>query len=263
MLQELNPSHQNDICDNVKYAMSIQSVILPNERKLRSLCPNSFSIYRPQGFVSGDFYWFEKNQSKLTVLLGDSTGHGVSASFISIIILSALETLKKYRRKVEDPKLVLEYLNSHLFSFLKKDKGSSLFESAEMASCTIDFKEKTLTYASAGITILTSRKGEIIRLPKNKTSVGSCDEGNFKVETFTHDLIAGEQIFIMSDGLQDQHGGSSGKRIGSKKIQTLLNETAFLNLAAQKNVLELFLNNWQKKYDQTDDISFIAIAIPE
>ncbi len=263
MLQEQIHSHQNDIYDNVKYAVSIQSAILPNERKLRSMCPNSFSIYRPQRFVSGDFYWFDKSESKLTVLLGDSTGHGVSASFISIIILSALETLKKYRRKVEDPKLVLEYLNGHLYSFLKKDKGSSLFESAEMTSCTVDFKEKTLTYASAGITILTSRKGEIIKLPKNKTSVGSCEEGSFKVDTFTHNLIAGERIFIMSDGLQDQHGGSNGKRIGSRKIQTLLNETAFLNLTAQKNVIELFLNNWQKKHEQTDDISFIAIAIPE
>lgn len=252
----------NDILDNVRYAVNIQSAIMPSEKKLQDICPNSFSIYRPQRLVSGDFYWIEKYDSKLTIVFGDSTGHGVSASYISIIVLSALEVLKQNRNNIEDPKEVLKYLNNHLYSVLKKDIDSNLFDAAEIASCTIDYKAETLTYASAGINILTSKKGETYKLPKNKTAVGTYENSNFNIDKYVHKLNPNERIFLMSDGFQDQHGGMNNKKLGSKKLHSLISETSGLSATYQKSIIETFLNNWQGKNDQTDDIALIGITMP-
>lgn len=262
LIQSQIRNFQNDLLDNVKYAVNIQSAILPTEQKLKSHCKDSFIIYKPQKYVSGDFYWLENNENKLSLILGDSTGHGVSASYISIIVLSALEALKENEAAFKNPKMVLEYLNNHLYNVLKKDKGSCLFESAEMASLNIDFNEKILTYASAGISVISYRNGEIHHLHKNKTSVGASQNESFKIDHFVHHLIPGERIFVMSDGFKDQHGGERGKKLGTRKLLSLLVETSFLSCGTQKNIIESFLKNWKNDYDQTDDISLIGITIP-
>lgn len=254
---------QNDLLDNIKYAVNIQSAILPTERKLKSLCEDSFIIYHPQRFVSGDFYWIENHQNKLSIVLGDSTGHGVSASYISLIVMSALELLKKENNHINNPKMVLEYLNNHLYTILKKDNGTRIFDSADMASFSLDFEKKKLTYTSAGITIYTVYKGEILQLNKNKLSVGANDSNSFELENHTHHLRPGERIYIMSDGMRDQQGGLNGKKLGSKKLRDLLIKTSFLGTTTQKHIIDSYLNSWSLNHEQTDDISLIGIAMPQ
>ena len=49
-----------NVTDSIKYAKRLQESILPPERRIKELLPDSFVYYRPKDIVSGDFYWFEK-----------------------------------------------------------------------------------------------------------------------------------------------------------------------------------------------------------
>ena len=75
----------NDITDSINYAKRIQHAILPSEELIRTYLPDSFIFYRPKDIVSGDFYWFTSNGSKLIIAIADCTGHGVPGAFISMI----------------------------------------------------------------------------------------------------------------------------------------------------------------------------------
>src|SRR5690554_8119079 len=78
------------ILDSIKYAQRIQSAILPTEKHIKRVIPDSFILYKPRDIVSGDFYFVESvttksgDQFSLFAVV-DCTGHGVPGAFISFI----------------------------------------------------------------------------------------------------------------------------------------------------------------------------------
>jgi len=58
--KELLEEKQNEITESLKYALRIQTAILPAQKIVKQYLENSFIIYKPKDIVAGDFYWLEK-----------------------------------------------------------------------------------------------------------------------------------------------------------------------------------------------------------
>jgi serine phosphatase RsbU (regulator of sigma subunit) len=71
----------------------------------------------------------------------------------------------------------------------------------------------------------------------------------------------GDQIYLFSDGYPDQFGGEKGKKFKYKPFKKLLLANANRPMKEQYNILEQTLNNWQRGYEQVDDILVIGIRI--
>src|SRR5690606_31547996 len=54
-----------DVTDSIRYAKRLQDSILPPERYISELLPESFVLFKPKDIVSGDFYWFERTKNKV------------------------------------------------------------------------------------------------------------------------------------------------------------------------------------------------------
>ncbi|MCC6542454.1 MAG: HAMP domain-containing protein, partial [Flavobacteriales bacterium] len=52
--------YYNNVTDSIRYAKRLQDSILPPEKRLRELLPDSFVYYKPKDIVSGDFYWVDR-----------------------------------------------------------------------------------------------------------------------------------------------------------------------------------------------------------
>ena len=50
-----------DITDSINYAKRIQEAKLPKKDEIYSSLPQSFVLFKPKDIVSGDFYFFQKN----------------------------------------------------------------------------------------------------------------------------------------------------------------------------------------------------------
>src|SRR5690606_17890343 len=48
-----------------------------------------FGFYRPADQAGGDWWWYEVAGSKLTVLIGDVTGHGPGAAMVTAAVATA------------------------------------------------------------------------------------------------------------------------------------------------------------------------------
>ncbi len=248
------------LLENVKNAFRIQSNILPSEKELQQIFPLAFLINSPQQSVSGDFYWFDKQQQQTVFVLGDGTGHGVSASFVSLIAMTALEFIVKQNQET-DPGKILCKLNDFIFQSLKKHKGSDLDESIDMAICSYNPKTRMLKYSSAKSKIYLLRGTEVYNLDRDDVSIGAQCNESFKINSKSIFLEKGDRLFLMSDGFCDQIGGINNKRMGSKLLRELLKSTGNQDILEQKERIRNFFMNWKGDNEQTDDLSLLGFSI--
>ncbi len=245
-----------DITDSINYAQKIQSALIISEEKLNKNLKESFVIFKPRDIVSGDFYWFAEHNGTKIIALADCTGHGVPGAFMSMIGITLLNQIVN-EKGITSPALILNSLRKEVIRSLNTD-DSDKRDGMDMA--IIAFNEKELYYAGANSQVFLISNNGLIELKPNKQPIGIYE----KLDNFTeHRIEISEnlKVYLFSDGIVDQFGGISGKKIKTKQFKEWLIASAHLPLNQQKIKIEENLNNWKKNIEQTDDISLIGIKL--
>lgn len=248
------------LLDNVKNACRIQDAMLPDEEELRAELNDAFLIFSPQQNVSGDFYWFMHGTNETLLVLGDGAGHGVSASFISLITLTGVKYVAE-GMDVRDPGEALTMLNGFLYRSLNKHKGSGLNETVDMSFCRFNHVTRELTYASARSMICLLRNGEVTRLERAEVSIGASGKGECTIVSHKLQLEKGDRVYLMSDGIADQFGGARNKRLGTRNVKELIALTGNLPIQEQKEAIRKNFLLWKGTNEQTDDLSLLAFQV--
>ena len=254
------------ITDSIRYAKRIQNAILPPDKYVKELLPNSFILYRPKDIVSGDFYWMTKKNNLVIYAAVDCTGHGVPGAFMSIVGNNQLNYAIDVK-KARDASTILDHLNRGVVDTLR-EKGnesvgmSGVKDGMDIALCVIDTKNMKLQFAGANNPLCLVRDGEMIQIKGNKMAIG----GNFEDELpkFTNhemDLKKGDVIYTFSDGYPDQFGGQDGRKFMVKKFRELLLEIHKNPIEEQEKILNDKLEKWRGKEEQVDDIIIIGVKI--
>jgi serine phosphatase RsbU (regulator of sigma subunit) len=68
-----------------------------------------------------------------------------------------------------------------------------------------------------------------------------------------------DRVYLFTDGFADQFGGEKGKRMMTKNLVKLLNQTASCSIIEQCHKLNEHLDKWQGKLEQTDDILLLGM----
>ncbi|HBF87778.1 MAG TPA: hypothetical protein DDX39_03970 [Bacteroidales bacterium] len=85
-----------------------------------------------------------------------------------------------------------------------------------------------------------------------------------KMDEFTNheiEINKGDCLYLISDGYEDQFGGSKGKKFMSKNLKQLFIDNCHLSMNEQKEVLEKTLTDWIGDGEQIDDITVMGIKI--
>ena len=72
-------------------------------------------------------------------------------------------------------------------------------------------------------------------------------------------MLLVDSIYLFTDGIVDQFGGTDNKKVKVKLFKEWLSEIATYNSAKQKSELETKFNSWKRDLEQTDDILVIGI----
>ncbi len=250
-----------DITSSIEYAQRIQEAILPSEKLIGKGFLQHFVMYIPKDIVSGDFYWFaEKNEHALIAAV-DCTGHGVPGAFMSIIGYSNLNQIV-IEQGITQPDVILTKLDQEVAEVLKqKEENSQSRDGMDIALCSLNIFEKTLSYAGAYRPLLLIRDNELIEFKGNPYPIG----GNFKYKKAKHftshdiKLEEGDTLYIFSDGYPDQFGGEENRKFTTKRFKNLLLEIQPEPMDIQKNILIQTFQEWKADYKQMDDILIIGL----
>ncbi|MFN6380087.1 MAG: two-component regulator propeller domain-containing protein [Flavobacteriales bacterium] len=260
--KELLEIKNKDITDSILYAKNIQNAILPPKGSLNKHFSDAYVYYKPRDIVSGDFYFVERFGNKIIVAVADCTGHGVPGAFMSLIGSTLIKDAAKMK-DVNTPLELLSVLDHELNIILnKKNENAGIPDGMDISIIDFDIVTKELRFASANRPMFLCVNKELMEVRGNRRSIGDVIERNrteFTQQSFQ--LADGDIIYLFSDGITDQFGGPSEKKIKRKGLGDHLKATCHLPIVEQREALKEFINNWKGDHDQLDDMIMLAIQI--
>jgi len=248
-----------DITDSINYAKRIQNTILPSDKKIKELLPESFVFYLPKDIVSGDFYWVDRvmNNGKIVAAAVDCTGHGVSGAFLTIVGNNLLNHIIN-EKGITNPKDIINEMNDGIIHRLSLMDGSQRArDGMDMAICTIEKTDGgfSLLYAGAFNPLYHIRDGQLMELDAMRFNIGSIPEGEGeKINCYDMEILTGDIIYLFSDGYADQLHHHTGKKFMKGRFKQLLLDICDKPMSQQKKILESTHYDWKRGLFQTDDI---------
>lgn len=263
-----------DITDSINYARRIQESLLPPDELLSDLFDeNHFIFYRPKDIVSGDFYWAAQVETgddrprKLSLAaVADCTGHGVPGAFLSIVANSFLKQ-SLTEKFVTNTGEVLDYLNHNIISTLNQSSRirNRIRDGMDLAVIAIDYKLHKLYYSGANNPLYIFRKtddnSELFVLKPTKQAIGSVGEKRINYQTQSFDIVAGDTIYMFTDGYADQFGGEKDKKLNYRRFRNILENASDMPMSLQRAYIEDEFEKWKGRKPQTDDVCVMGIKI--
>jgi len=256
-----------EITDSINYAERIQRSFLATKSLLDENLKEYFVLFKPKDVVSGDFYWASKlNNGNFALCCADSTGHGVPGAIMSIANIACLK--ESVTKGLIEPDQILNETRRLVIDYLKNDGSKDGGKDGMDASLIcFDFENKLLQYASANNPIWLARLNtetnaySIIECPADKMPVGKHDKQNIPFTANEIQLISGDVIYALTDGLPDQFGGEKGKKFMHKRLKNFLCSNANLPMNIQEQNLKKAFFDWKGELEQVDDICLIGVRI--
>lgn len=257
--EELSLKNQS-ISESMRYASRIINAMLPSEKYIKSLIPDSFTLFMSKEIVSGDFYWVDESVDKVFVAAVDCTGHGVPGAFMSIIGLDILRnTLAK---GINTPSEILDELNIGVANIFKKDGfDNDLKDGMDISIIAIHKFKNIIEYAGAINQLFLIRDNHINEYKANRFSISPINLGYGKYTNHVIEVKDNDMIYLFSDGYVDQFGGPDEKKFKYRRFRNLLLNNHHRPLDEQKDVLKRIINAWRGQLEQVDDILVMGIRI--
>jgi tetratricopeptide (TPR) repeat protein len=264
-IQQKNKS----ITEGLDYALRIQAAVLPFRDRISKVlgAENFFILFKPKDIVSGDFYWFDKVDDKIVIVLADSTGHGVPGAFMSMIGTQLLHEII-IKNKNTEPDKILYHLNKEVVRVLHQQETDAA-DGMDMAIVVLQMHQKKfikMEYAGAMIPLYYFQNDVMHEIkPTKKSIAGIIAKADSERFFEKHEIIINTptQIYLMSDGFQDQFGGTNHKKYMAKNVKLLLSNIYNKDMASQEHIISNNLENWivSGNETQTDDITVWGINI--
>ncbi|MDX1903592.1 MAG: tetratricopeptide repeat protein [Thermonemataceae bacterium] len=254
----LEIERQNTL-DSIHYAKNIQGALLPSQESLESYFDNVFIFYRPKHIVSGDFYYFSEQNGRGILALADCTGHGVPGAFMSSLGIALLNNLI-VSEKITEPHIILERLNKDLIQALHQEVSGNQ-DGMDISICIIDKEKKEILFAAANNNAFLRIDGMFLELKADKLGIGGFleKEKKFGVEKVSYQKEC--QIYLFSDGFQDQFGGEKNRKYSRKNFRELIEQTSLLPHKQQQKTIQREFEAWKAIEEQIDDVSVLKVSL--
>ena len=239
--------------EELQMAVEIQQFMLPDKLEMSFL--KSGLLYQPHSKVSGDIYRFSKTrEDQFRFFLGDATGHGVSAAFITMMVQMALSSLRTNRTSTE----VIQKLNKLLAMCIPDDKF--------MTGVFLEVSSKGwLQSCSAGhppiMIFPKGKKPVIVDEQSHGMPLGMFGEEIVPYTEWTFQLSDGDLFIVYTDGVTE-YENQQKEQFGEERLIQFIEDNRELPL----EILTQELNQTLKDFsgcESNDDITLIIFEFQQ
>ncbi len=265
-LEEINKrllQRDKVINESINYAKKIVFSIMAPEFMFEScqIIKDYFIINKPIEEIGGDFYYFNKFDDFIALIVADATGHGIPGAFLSIVSIAIFKDIL-YNVTSPDAADILEQFRRQIKKFLRQDESEVvlLADSVDI-SLALFFPDKgILNYAGARRPLYVFKGQEFIEIKGSRSTAGfSLREKPF--ESHKINMADIDRLYMFTDGITDILQNITGTRFGSYGWKNLLMSIQNYTLSGQKNIIEQTIKQWIENGRQTDDILIIGIEL--
>lgn len=260
--KKLSEEKNRGIEDEKSYAYYIQQSMIPQFSDFKKLFNDTFMLFKPRNVVSGDFFWYANHGSKVVIVVADSTGHGVQASFVSIIGITILNNIVN-AQNITEPALVLSRMNDEIVElFGNNDIKNPRYDGYDMSVCCIDREQRSISFAGAQQRVVVVADGLLQTYKGSPYSIGTNDNDVTKVftdSTITYSETA--SVYMFTNGYTAQFNSSLTRKMNYEPLREMLDTIHTKTMAEQLTLLDEFFNNWRKDSELTDDVLVLGVRI--
>lgn len=268
--EELNSANsvlaqqQDEIHASLRYAKLIQSAMLPAADRLEQLLGQTCVLWSPRDVVGGDFYFLFVAPEALYLGVADCTGHGVPGALMSIAAYSAIRQVLMQPVGAVPPAMdeLLAQIDTQLRDGMRHDQAG-LDYGMDLGLCRLIPATQTLEFAGCGIDAYIVEGSGVSRLASRKRGLGYRVRGT-AAQVPTHSLLlrAGMRVYLPSDGIFDQPGGTHGFGFGRESFENLLAQLADVPMQQHADVFEKTFKDYRGVCAQRDDITLLGFSAP-
>jgi serine phosphatase RsbU (regulator of sigma subunit) len=235
----------------LELARSIQQTSLPEEVPTLEGWQIS-PFYQPAREVGGDFYdFFELDDERVGVVVGDATGKGVPAA----LVVSATSSMLRAVARVlgpSSPAEVLSQVNETLSARIPQNMFVTCFYAI------LDPKSATLSYANAGhdLPYLRLSDGDLEELRARGMPLGLMPVMSYEEREVS--LAEGNCVLFYSDGLIEAHNAKS-EMFGFPRLRALVAEHGAEERSLGTILLEELYTFVGDGWEQVDDITLLTL----
>jgi serine phosphatase RsbU (regulator of sigma subunit) len=200
--------------------------------------------------VGGDYYDYFIKGNKLTVVIGDATGHGTKAGNMVVAIKSLFNSISPDENQLD------------FFNRCNKIIKNMQMDKMYMALTLVNIEENKVSISSAGmpqILYFNSSKNELEEILLKGMPIGAVN--NFPYAQYNLEVSQKDFLFLYSDGIIEQFNEKK-EMFGIERLKEIV-------LSSVKDSPELLfdklideVNIWKGENPQQDDITFMAIKFP-
>ena len=209
--------------------------------------------YQPAREVGGDFYdFFELDDGRLGLVVGDATGKGVPAALVVAATCSMLRAVAQALGS-SSPGEVLERVNETLLARISPNMFVTCFYAI------LEPESGHFSYANAGHTLPCCRRYDehaVIELKARGMPLGLMLGMPYEEKESV--LLAGERVLFYTDGLIEAHS-PQGEMFGTPRLQGFLSERPEAGRDLRATLMEELERFTGEGWEQEDDITLLTL----
>ncbi len=244
-----------ELTDSMNYASHIQRSILPNMERYKEYFSMIHINFLPKEIVSGDFYFIYKKNECVYIACIDCTGHGVPGALMTILSRNILKQVIK-SDNTQNPATILYQLDEHLQEDINQNIYIKRADGMDISLIINDLSSSEFHFAGANHSIFLKQDLLLREIKGDRFPIGLYNDVVKKFNTHSFSYTKGDQIYMFTDGFQDQFGGPKNKKLTKKRIQQILQNNNLINLNCEE--IDQKFHAWKGKNEQTDDCLLIA-----
>ena len=233
-------------------AREVQTNLLPRHLPEHSNLEVA-TYFEPATEVGGDFYdYLEFDEDRLGVIIGDVSGHGMSAGLLMAITKSCIHTQINYESRLDS---MMTSMNDILLGLSEPRSMVTLFYSM------LDLKESTLEYADAGhpfTYLIRGNDPQLITLESISYPLGVKEGLQFNSRKVK--LEPGDFLVYYSDGIVEALD-EDGAVFGYDRLEEILTSRTFNSPEELLDTLITEVRIHIGAAEQFDDMTAVVIRI--
>lgn len=234
-------------------AQKIQQDLLPKEApQIQGLQVTAKT--RPASEIGGDTFDFYIQDQRNLMYIGDSTGHGVPAGIVMVMVDTLIETFMDLNDQLTEIMInVNKYLKPHL--------QTTMF----MTMLLLEWNptQKKMSWIGAGHEYLLhvkTRQAEVIAIPSGGIAVGMVPDITPLIKEQSFLLEENDFVVLYSDGISEAKN-IQGEIYGLERLVTFLKNHATQEISAE-NLFEkiaIDVGRFMEGHQQEDDMTLIVM----
>ena len=239
----------------LEVARAIQETLVPSDAPVKKSTLTFAGFYQPAAQTGGDWWtWAELVGSKILVVIGDVTGHGVPSAMITAAAKASCDVARYVHGDDVTVTRLLEVMNHAIFESAQRRFVMTCFASI------VDTKARTITYANAGHNFPYlfrpgEGKGEFGSLMIRGNRLG--DDRNSKYEAKTTDLVPGDVLVWYTDGIVECEN-EAGEEYGEKRFRASVRKAAALDAGEMRDAIIAEASGYFADVPRKDDITMVV-----